>query len=225
MKLKIKKIILCCCLYFLAFSAAQAQEVNDFFFEEAQPRKEDALAHFPRSFRGLYKSDKDSTKRLRITADSILFEIPMVQYSTVAGLQAKNYTLRDSVVVTAKGKELPCLVKNDTVFFIDFAQSVFFARAQGQVIKMIDRQIIISKQIAENKWECTLLYEENGKMCLAYFDFSKKDEEIRNNKRIDEVKEIPPYFIANLRKKDFLKLVDKNYFPVKNYFNKRFDWQ
>jgi len=226
MKIKIKKILYLLCLYFLAFSAVQAQDINDFFFEEAQPRKEEALAHFPKNMRGLYKNDKDSTRRLRITADSVVFEVPLVQYATLNELTAKNYSFRDSVLISNKGKSLPCLLRSDTVFFVDFVQSVYFVRNQQNIIKILDERIILSKQVSENKWQCTLLYEENGKMCLAYFDFGKKVEDIKSNKKIDEIKEGEmPYFMANLKKKDFLKLVDKNYFPEKHYFYKRFDWQ
>lgn len=226
MKIKIKKIRYLLCLYFLAFSPVQAQDINDFFFEEAQPRKEEALAHFPKNIRGLYKNDKDSTRRLRITADSIVFEVPMVQYASRAELADKNYVLQDSVLTNQQGKHLPCLMRNDTVFFVDFVQSVYFVRNRENIIKTLDETVVLSKQVSENKWKCALLYEENGKMCLAYFDYAKKTEDIKSNKKIDAVKEGDnPYFIANLKKKDFLKLMDKNYFPEKHYFYKRFDWQ
>ena len=226
MKLKIKKIFCLLCLCFLAFPVIQAQDITDFYFEDAQPRKEDVLAHFPRNYRGLYKSDKDSTRRLRVTADSVIFEIPLVQFAPVKELPNKNYSLQDTVLVRSNGKNLPCFIQNDTVYFVDFVQSVYFVRNQKNVIKKLDETIVMSKQVAENKWECALLYPENGKICLAYFDPDKKTDEIRSNKKIDEVKEGGiSYFSANLKKKDFLKLMDKNYFPGKQYFYKRFDWQ
>jgi len=226
MKLKITKIFCLFCLYFLAFPSVQAQRITDFFFEDAQPRKEDALAHFPRNFRGLYKNDKDSTRRLRVTADSVIFEVPLVQFAPGKDLPNKNYSLQDTVLTARNGRKLPCFIKNDTVYFIDFVQSVYFARDPHHIIKKLDETIVLSKQVSENKWECAHLYPENGKICLAYFDPDKKTEEIRSNKKIDEIKEgEAAYFSANLKKKDFLKLMDKNYFPGKQYFYKRFDWQ
>lgn len=225
MKIKIKKISYLFCLYFLV-SVVQAQDINDFFFEEAQPRKEDVLAHFPKNMRGLYKSEKDSTRRLRITADSLIFEVPMVQYALTSQLAEKNYALRDTVLVNANGKVLPCLLRSDTVFFVDFAQSVYFVRSPQNIIKAVNNTYVLSKQVAENKWECTLLYKDNEKMCVAYFDFEKNMADVKSNKKIDVVKEgSAPYYLTTLRRKDFLKLVDKNYFPAKNYFYKRYDWQ
>lgn len=202
------------------------QDPSDFYFKEPQPRKEDEITRFPGSIRGLYKSDKDSTKRLRITGDTISIEVPFMQFATLSEIGKKNYAFRDSVLVTPKGKELRCLLKSDTVYFIDYATSILFACNETQVIKRVDDVYVLSKRKDDEKWECLLIYQENAKLCVAYFDFDKKQKELMDNKRIEKIKNGEEnYFLANLKKKDFIKLVDNNYFPTKLYYTKRFDWQ
>lgn len=209
-------------VYSLSLTCA-GQSLDNFYFKEAQPKGVESITRFPANFRGLYIADKDSTKRLLITSDSVIIEIPMVQYCSLGELKQKKYTLRDSVVVRPNGLEMPCFVKNDTVFFIDYAQSVLFAVDDAHIIKKADDKLIISKQISENKWDCFILYKENERICIAYFDFDKKLKEIDENKKIQKITgESENYYLANLKTKEFLKIIDRSYFPRKQYFNKRF---
>ncbi|HYG49980.1 MAG TPA: hypothetical protein VD905_03710 [Flavobacteriales bacterium] len=226
MKLKVRKFFLVLVFQWAGLITCFGQEPSDFYFKEAQPRKEDELTRFPSSIRGLYKNDKDTTRRLRITGDSISVEVPFVQYATLEEIAKKNYEVRDTVLLTPSGKQLPCLQKSDTVFFVDFAASVLFACNETQIIKRVDDVYVLSKRKQDDKWECLLLYRENSKLCIAYFDFDKKTKELLENKKIEKIKDDNGhYFLANLKKKDFVKLVDNNYFPIKQYYTKRFDWQ
>ena len=68
--------------------------------------------------------------------------------------------------------------------------------------------------IGENKWDCLMFYRENDKICIAYFDFDKKIKEIDANKKIEKVDSgTEKYYLANFKKKDFIKIMDGNYFP------------
>jgi hypothetical protein len=226
MKIKVRNIFLSLIGVFSLSFCCGAQDIENFYFKEAQPKGEESLTRIPANFRGLYMHDKDSTKRLHVTSDSVIIEIPMVQYCTKAELQAKNYRLRDTVVVRPNGVELPCFVKNDTVFFADYAQSVLFSVSDLYNIKKADDKLIVSKQINENKWECFILFKENERICIAYFDFDKKIKEINENKKIQKIKtETENYYLANFKSKDLLKIIDRNYFPRKQYFYKRFNQQ
>lgn len=226
MKLKVRNIYLILFTVLSPLIKINAQTIENFYFKESQPRKEESLTRFPAGLRGLYKSEKDSTKRLHISADSVCIEIPMVQYALMSELEAKKYTFRDSVVIKPNGAALPCLQKNDTLFFVDYAQSVLFALDNDHVLKQVNDAFVLSKKIGDDKWECFLLYKETERMCLAYFDFDKKVKELDENKKIEKITSgNEAYYSANLKKKDFVKFIDKNYFPLKQYFHKRFDWQ
>lgn len=227
MELKIRNYCLALLCFMCCNMNALAQKITDFYFEEAQPRKEEALAHFPRTLRGLYKSTTDSTRRVRITADSIAFEIPMVQFASPQQLRDKNYTFTDSLVLTPDNRQLPAMLRNDTIYFVDFIQSVLFVKDASHIIKQADDVYVLSREVSKDKWDCMLLTRDGGgRLCIAYFDFSKNMQDIGSNKRIDEVKgDEKTYYLANLKKKDFSKLIEKNYFPDKQYFYKRFEWQ
>jgi hypothetical protein len=226
MKLKVRKIFLVLLVQWAGLITCFGQEPDDFYFKEAQPRKEDELTRFPSSIRGLYKSDKDSTKRLRITGDTVSVEVPFVQFATLDDLKKRKYELKDSMLITPHGKQLNCFQKSDTVYFVDFVSSVLFACNETHIIKRVNDVYVLSKRQSENKWECLLIYPENSKLCVAYFDFDKKTKELMSNKKIEKIKaDEDSYFLANLKKKDFVKLIDGNYFPLKQYYTKRFDWQ
>jgi hypothetical protein len=223
MKINIRKIFLTLLGVYSLFNHCEAQVLENFYFKGAQPRNEEGLTRFPTHFRGLYIHDKDSTKRLVITEDSITIEIPMVQYCSMNELKEKKYTLRDTVVIRPNGAEMPCFVKNDTVFFIDYAKSLLFYIDETHIIKKADEKLILNKQINGNKWECFIIYKENERICIAYFDFDKKTKELEENKKIQKIKgDDGNYYLANLKMKEFLKIIDRNYFPVKQYFNKRY---
>ena len=211
---------------FLTSLPAFGQSLENFYFKEAQPRGEDGLTRFPATIRGLYKSVNDSSKRLVITSDSVSIEIPMVQYATLIELGSKKYTFRDSVVVKPNGVELPCLRKNDTLYFVDFAKSLLFAIDEKHVLKKVDNKFVLNSRSQNGKWECTLLYMENQQICLAYFDFDKKITEIDKNKKIQKINSPDGnYYLANYKLKEFNKFSNQNYFPGKQYFYKKFDWQ
>lgn len=226
MKIKVIKIYLVLIGVFSTVFNCSAQSLENFYFKEAQPRFEESLTRFPATLRGLYMSDKDSSKRLHITADSISIEIPMVQFATLKELAIKKYIFRDSVVIKPDKTSLPCLLKHDTVYFADYVQSVIFAVSETHVLKIVDEKFVLSKKISEDKWECLLIYKENDKICIAYFDFDKNIKDIEKNKKIEKkASKEGSYYLANLKTKEFIKLLDKNYFPNKHYFHKRFDWQ
>lgn len=226
MKLKVRNIILQVLMLFLTSAILSAQGLENFYFKEAQPRGEDGLTRFPTAIRGLYKSVKDSSKRLVISSDSVSIEIPMVQYATISELETKKYIFHDSVVIKPNGVRLPCLLKNDTLYFVDFAKSLLFAIDDNHILKKVDDKFVLSKLSHDGKWECTLLYMENQQICLAYFDFEKKLTDIEKNKKILKIKsEDGNHYLANFKLKEFIKIMDQNYFPGKQYFYKKFDWQ
>ena len=202
------------------------QFLENFYFKESQPKDEESISRLPANLRGLYMSDKDSTKRLLVNSDSVAIEIPMVQYGTRAELIKKKYKVLDTLVTKPNGISVPCFIKNDTVFFVDYVESVFFAVSETNQIKKVDDKYILSKKVSDDKWEVFLLYKENDKICLAYFDFEKFKKEIDANKKIEKVKqtESNSYYLANLKLKEFNKIIDKGYFPIKQYFHNRFDF-
>lgn len=226
MRIKVRNIFLASIGVLLLVNNSASQNFDSFYFKEAQPKKEESLTRFPSTIRGLYKSATDSTKRLLITADSISFEIPMVQFALLNELPAKNYKIIDSVLVKPDGTQLAFIQKNDTVFFVDFAQSVIFSTSEKRVIKKVDDKYVLSSNTGENKWDCFLLYKENSTICIAFFDFDKKVKEINENKKIEKIKNgAENYYLGNMKLKEFQKIIDKEYFPRKQYFHKRFDWQ
>lgn len=225
MKLKVLKIF-GLTTFFLSTQVLLAQDNIEFYFKDAQPKKEDVLTRFPMQVRGLYKSDKDTTRRLRITADSLSFEVPMVRYASINELASKNYSITDSTITSPSGKMYFSFTRLDTVYFVDYVQSVLFVQNETNVIKKIENHFILSKRLEEEKWECILLTLDQDKICIAYLDPDHKQKEISSNKKIDVVVENDTQQCkANLKKKEFIKLIDQGFFPRKQYFSKRFNWQ
>jgi len=220
MKIKINLVILC---FVFCSNLIFAQEINEFFFEQAQPKKVDSYGKFPLSLRGLYKSEKDSTRRLRITSDSLLIEVPMAMFASPSELVQKNYTLQDTVLITDKGKTLPCLVKNDTVLFIDYVQSPIYFNSKSNLIKKNENIYVLNKQLENGFYTCMLLIDDGNKITIAQFDMDKKEIELSKNKKIEKnTKTSSPFYIANLKWKDFSKLIESGYFPNKQVFYKRY---
>lgn len=220
MKIKINLVILC---FVFCSNLSFAQEINEFFFEQAQPKRVDAFGKFPLSLRGLYKSEKDSTRRLRITSDSLLIEVPMAMFASPSELAQKNYTLQDTVIITDKGKVLPCLVKNDTVLFIDYVHSPIYFNSKNNLIKKNENTYVLNKQLENGFYTCLLLIDDGNKITIAQFDMDKKEAELSKNKKIEKnTKTTTPYYLANLKWKDFSKLIESGYFPNKQVFYKRY---
>lgn len=223
MKLKLIKNIVGFITIFNSASILFAQQINDFYFKQAQPRKEEQIGQIPKSIRGLYKSEKDTIRRLRISADSISVEIPMVMYASREELIAKNYTVTDSLLITSEGKELLCMAKNDTLFFVDYVQSPIFVLSNSNSIKKNENIYILSLQQANSYYTCMLLIDDGNKITIAQFDADKKLDEINKNKKIEKITNTDvPYYLADLKLKDFLKIVNNNYFPIKQVYYKRY---
>lgn len=222
-KIKVIKFLLVLLIAIAPNDQARSQKINNFYFEDAQPRKIDRITRFPQTFRGMYVTDKDSLRRFTIVDDSIYFELPMVQVASRTELEEKNYTVTDSMITAPNNESFRCFIQNDTVFFADYVKSVLFVVNENNVIKKSGETLILNRKLENNFWECFLIYKENDKLCLAYFDFGKKHDELNEHKRIKPITiGSERAYSGNLKEKDFQKLINGDYFPDKHYFTKRF---
>ena len=202
-----------------------AQELDEFFFEEAQPRKGKEISHFPKTIRGIYKSEKDSTRRLRISGDSIFIELPMMMYATVKELNDKGYNLQDTVIINPEGKFYYCMQRGDTVLFVDYVQSNLFGIGKENEVKQAGNIYVCNFKTREGFYMCFLLIDDGNKLTIAQFDISRKQDLLEKNKKVKKMTLAnPPSYFASFKEKDFKKFYEAGFFSIKQVYYKRYSW-
>lgn len=200
-----------------------AQEPSSFFFTQPQPKKGETLSKFPSKYRGLYKFQKDSTRRLVISADSLFTDFPIVMTFPKTHLQKKGRWLNDSMVIGSRKDTLPCINKGDTIYFYEFVAVNVFKISETHILTQLDDYLILNTRMADDRWMVTIIYKENSGISLAHFDHDKKENQIDDLRKIKKSQEEQSVvYLANFKEKDFKKLIDDEWFQGKQYYYKRF---